>query len=142
MHHEVFHMKTLARQKSRGFILITVLFLITVLASMAVVLSSTTSVQSLTTMYALQQARGFAAAKSGLEYGIQRAAVPAGAGTCTNGGITLPGIDFNVTLSCTVINETEAGAPVNVYTISATATTGTFGNVGYVTRTIRAQVNN
>ena len=135
-------MRTLARQKSRGFILITVLFLIPVLASMAVVLSSTTSVQSLTTMYALQQARGFAAAKSGLEYGIQRATVPPGAGVCTNGGITLPGIDFNVTISCSLTSEMEAGATVNVYAISATATTGTFGNVGYVRRTLRAMVNN
>ncbi len=132
-------MKTMPKQQSRGFILITVLFLITVLTVMAVVMSSTVSVQNYTTLYSLQQARGFAAAKSGLEYGVQRATA---AGACTNGGIILPGIDFTVTLSCvSVPGINEAGNLTTVYQISSTATTGTFGNVGYVTRALRATVN-
>lgn len=106
---------------------------------MAVVMSSTVSVQNYTTLYSLQQARGFAAAKSGLEYGVQRATA---AGACTNGGIILPGIDFTVTLSCvSVPGINEAGNLTTVYQISSTATTGTFGNVGYVTRALRATVN-
>ena len=141
MHHEIYTMNNMPKQQASGFILITVLFLITVLASMAVVLSSTTSVQNFTTLYSLQQARGFAAAKSGLEYAIQRAL---SATECLAGpsAVVLPGIDFNVTTSCTsVAGINEPGNPTTVYQISATATTGTFGNVGYVTRTIRAQVN-
>jgi len=132
-------MKNLAKQQARGFILITVLFLIAVLTVMAVVMSSTTAVQNYTTLYSLQQARGFAAAKSGLEYGVQRATV---AGVCTNSGITLPGINFTVTISCvSVPGINEAGNITTVYQISSTASTGTFGNVGYVTRTLRAMVN-
>lgn len=132
-----------SRQQSRGFILITVLFLIAVLAVMAVVMSSTTSVQNLTTMYSLQQARAFAAARSGLEYGIQRAAVPSGGGVCTNGAIVLPGINFTVTLSCSsVAGINEAGNFSTVYQITSTASTGTFGSVGYVTRTVRSTVSN
>ncbi len=144
MRHEKIHygfssMKAMPKQQARGFILITVLFLITVLAVMAVVMSSTVSVQNLTTTYSLLQARGYAAAKSGLEYGVQRATA---AGVCTNGGITLPGIDYTVTLSCvSVPGINEAGNITTVYQISSTATTGTLGNVGYVTRTLRAMVN-
>jgi MSHA biogenesis protein MshP len=105
---------------------------------MVVVMSSTTSVQNLTTTYSLQQARAYVAASSGLDYGIQRAV---SANACTNGGVTLPGISFTITVSCspTVVN--EAGISSTVYQITSTASTGTFGNVGYVTRTVRATVN-
>ena len=139
MYYEYATMKTLAKQQTRGFILITVLFLIAVIAVMAVVMSSTTAVQNYTTLYSLEQARGFAAAKSGLEYGIDRAVT---AGVCTNSSITLPGINFNVNISCaSVPGINEAGNISTVYTLSSTASTGTFGNVGYVTRTLRAMVN-
>jgi MSHA biogenesis protein MshP len=132
-------MNGMTRKTQRGFILITVLFLIVVLAVMAVVMSTTSSVQNLTTVYSLQQARAFFAARSGLDYGIERAV---NGGACTNSGLTLPGVDFTVTISCVPVpNINEAGNITTVYTITSTATTGTFGNVGYVTRTVRAQVN-
>jgi MSHA biogenesis protein MshP len=131
------------KHQSSGFILVTVLFLITVLAAMAIVLSSTTSVQNLTTMYSLEQARAFAAARSGLEYGIQRAAVPLGGGVCTNSAVALPGINFTVTVSCSsVAGINEAGNLSTVYQITSTASTGTLGVVGYVTRTVRSTVSN
>jgi len=130
-------MNTLPRSQARGFILITVLFLIAVLAVMAVVMSSTSSVQHLTTSYSLQEAQAFAAARSGLDYGIQRAV---SASVCTNGGISLPGINFNVTISCSSTAVNEAGTVSTVYQFSSTASTGSLGNVGYVTRTVRASV--
>lgn len=131
-------MKNCARPQSQGFILVTVLFLISVIAVMAVVMSTTSSVQNFTTVYSLQQARAFFAARSGLEYGIQRAV---GAGVCTNSAITLPGISFNVSISCaSVPGINEAGTITTVYTINSTATTGTLGNVGYVTRSLRVSV--
>lgn len=141
MRHEVYVMRHTDHRQSQGFILVTVLFLIAVLAVMAVVMSTTSSVQNFTTVYSLQQARALYAAKSGLEYGIQRAVIPPGAGVCTNGAITLPGIDFIVTIDCTLKNENEAGNSINVFNISATATTGVLGNVGYVTRTVRTMVS-
>lgn len=130
-------MNNVTQHQSQGFILVTVLFLIAVIAVMAVTMSTTSSVQNFTTVYSLQQARAFFAAKSGLDYGIQRAV---SAGACTNSGITLPGIDFNVTVSCVSVPVNEPGSPATVYTISSTATTGTLGDVGYVTRTVRAIV--
>lgn len=132
-------MKTVDTNKSNGFILVSVLFLIAVVAVMAVVMSTTSSVQNLTTVYSLQQARAFFAAKSGLEYGIDRAV---NAGVCTNAGIALPGVSFNVTVSCTsVAGINEGGTITTVYQLSATATTGTFGGPGYVTRSVRTMVN-
>ena len=132
-------MKTLPAKTTRGFILITVLFLIAVLGVMAIVMSTTTSVQNLTTMYSLEQARGYAAAKSGLEYAIQRAA---DAGECLAGpsAVTLPGSSFSVNTTCTSVVVNESGTNSTVYQISSTATTGAFGNIGYVTRTVRSAV--
>ena len=130
-------MNTLPKSQSRGFILITVLFLIAVLAVIAVVMSTTTSVQHISTSYSLQEARAFAAARSGLDYGIQRAV---SANVCTNGSVSLPGINFNVTISCSSASVNEAGTLSTVYQFSSTASTGSFGNVGYVTRTVRASV--
>lgn len=132
-------MKTIDSNRSKGFILVSVLFLIVVVAVMAVVMSSTSSVQNLTTVYSLQQARAFFAAKSGLEYGIDRAV---NAAVCTNSAITLPGIDFNVSISCSsVTGINEAGNISTVYQLSSTASTGVFGSLGYVTRTVRTMVN-
>lgn len=137
MFREMLDMKTLPRSQAHGFILVTVLFLIAVLTVMVVVMSTTTSVQHLTTSYSLQEAQAFAAARSGLDYGVQRAV---SANVCTNGAISLPGISFNVTISCSSAAVNEAGTVSTVYQFSSTASTGTFGNVGYVTRTVRASV--
>ena len=132
-------MKTIDNSASKGFILVTVLFLIAVVAVIAVVMSTTSSVQNLTTVYSLQQANAYFAARSGLEYGIDRAV---NAAVCTNSAITLPGINFNVNISCTSVGGiNEAGNISTVYSISSTASTGTLGNIGYVTRTVRSQVN-
>lgn len=139
MHHDKYAMKTIDTNRSNGFILVTVLFLIAVVAVMAVVMSTTSSVQNLTTVYSLQQARAYFAAKSGLEYGIDRAV---NAAVCTNSAITLPGISFNVNISCASVGGiNEAGNISTVYTLSSTATAGTLGEIGYVTRTVRTTVN-
>lgn len=132
-------MNTIDTNRSNGFILVTVLFLIAVVAVMAVVMTTTGSVQNLTTLYSLQQARAYFAAKSGLEYGIDRAV---NAAVCTNSAITLPGINFTVNISCASVGGiNEAGNITTVYTISSTASTGTLGDIGYVTRTVRTMVN-
>lgn len=123
----------------RGFMLVTVLFLITVVAVLVATMSTTVGVQHISGVYSLQQARAFAAAISGLEYGAERAV---SAGVCTNGGITLPGINFSVTLSCASTPAIdEAGNITTVYQLSSTASSGTLGDVGFVTRTVRATVN-
>jgi MSHA biogenesis protein MshP len=124
---------------ARGFMLVSVLFLITVVAVAVAVMSTTVGVQHMSSVYSLQQARAFAAAAGGLDYGVQRAT---GSGVCTNGGITLPGIGFNITVSCvSTPGIDEAGNTTTVYQISSTASTGTFGSTGFVTRTLRASVN-
>ena len=125
--------------KHSGFILISILFLVAVLAVIAVVMASTSAVQHFTNVYSVQAARAYFAARSGLEYATDRAA---SAGVCTNGNVTLAGVAFTVNVSCVAtagIN--EAGTTSTVFTISSTATSGTLGNIHFVTRSVRATVN-
>lgn len=124
---------------TRGFILISVLFLVVVLAAIALVMSSTTGVQQFTNVYSIQASRAYFAARSGLEYAIDRAT---SAGACTNGNIALAGINFTINVSCaSTAGIDEAGNLSTVYTITSTASTGTLGNVDFVTRTVRTTIN-
>ena len=127
------------KHKHHGFILISILFLIAVLAVIAVVMSSTSTVQHFTNVYSIQASRGYFAARSGLEYAIDRAA---SAGVCTNGTVVLAGIAFTVNVSCaSTPGINEAGNITTVFIISSTATSGTLGNINFVTRTVRATIN-
>jgi MSHA biogenesis protein MshP len=122
-----------------GFILISILFLVAVLAVIVVVMSSTSAVQHFTNVYSIQASRAYFAARSGLEYAVDRAAT---AGVCTNGNITPAGINFTVNVSCvSVPGINEAGNLSTVFTITSTATSGSLGNVNFVTRTVRATIN-
>jgi MSHA biogenesis protein MshP len=127
------------RKPTEGFILISVLFLIAVLAVIAVVMASTSAVQHFTNVYSVQAARAYFAARSGLEYAIDRAAT---AGVCTNGNVALTGINFTVNVSCAAVaGINEAGTVTTVYTINSTATSGTLGSINFVTRSVRATIN-
>lgn len=128
-----------SNQNHSGFILISILFLVAVLAVIVVVMSSTSTVQHFTNVYSIQASRAYFAARSGLEYAVDRATT---AGVCTNGNIALTGIAFTVNVSCVAtagIN--EAGTITTVFTINSTATSGTLGNINFVTRTVRATIN-
>jgi len=127
------------KHKHHGFILISILFLVAVLAVIAVVMSSTSTVQHFTNVYSIQASRAYFAARSGLEYAIDRAA---SAGVCTNGNVALAGIAFTVNVSCaSTPGINEAGNITTVFTINSTATSGTLGNINFVTRSVRATIN-
>ncbi len=125
--------------KNKGFILVSVLFLVVVLGAIAVVMSSTTGVQQFTNVYSIQAARAYFAARSGLEYAIDRATT---AGACTNGNVALAGINFTVNVSCaSTAGIDEAGNLSTVFIITSTASTGSLGSVNFVTRTVRTTIN-
>ena len=127
------------KHKHHGFILISILFLVAVLAVIAVVMSSTSTVQHFTNVYSIQASRAYFAARSGLEYAIDRAVT---AGACTSGTVVLTGIAFTINVSCAAtVGINEAGNTTTVFTISSTATSGTLGNINFVTRTVRATIN-
>lgn len=109
---------------SAGFALIHAIFLLVVLAFLGVTMVTLSGVQSRTPLFALQGARAYQAARSGIEWGIAK--IPACTGSADNSGYT-------VAVTCT--NPTPG-----VYVIISTATMGSYGSQSFVSRTVQAKV--
>lgn len=114
----------LSYQQPAGFALINAIFLLVVLALLGVVMVTLSGVQSRTPVFALQGARAYHAARSGIEWGIAR--IPACAGSADNSG-------FTVTVTCTPAS--------GIYLISSTATQGSYGSQDFISRTVQAKVS-
>lgn len=134
-------MRRMHRQK--GFSLVTALFLMVVLAALGAYMVSISGTQHFTTLHAMQGAKAYHAARTGIEWGISRA-VAAGACPATTTINTLGGglSGFEVTVSCSSSSYTEKGNTFNIYTLQATGqtTSPAFGTPGYASRRITATI--
>ncbi|NOY13818.1 MAG: pilus assembly protein MshP [Deltaproteobacteria bacterium] len=129
-------MRILQRLKNQaGFTLVQAVFILVVLALLGAAMMRLIGVQSSTSIFALQGARAYQAARSGLEWG----AAQAGSGAACNGTMSIEG--FSVTVSCSSQQFTEGSAPSYlVYRISSMATYGTYGSPDYVQRRLESKV--
>ncbi len=92
-------------------------------------------VQSSTTTFALQGARAYQAARSGLEWG----AAQASAGSNCNDTMAIG--NFSVSVTCNSQSYTEGPiGPYDVYRISATATFSNYGSPDFVSRQAEMKV--
>lgn len=107
----------------RGFSIVTAIFLIVVLAALGVFAVSMFRVQQTTAALDELGARGYQAAQAGIEWGAWQ--ILRGAGTCAaaTGSLALPGSlsGFTATVVCASTTHTEAGNPVTIYRLTATA---------------------
>ena len=127
-------------QRQRGFALVTALFLIVVLAGLGLVAVKLSTVQHQTVSLAIQAARAFQAAQSGIEYGAYRA-LSAGACGATSFNYTEGGLaGITVDVTCTASSHGEGASITNVYALQAFARYGVYGTPDYVSRRIRATV--
>lgn len=118
-----------------GFSLVTALFILLVLAFLGGIMATMSGVQSRSSLWAVQGARVYYAARSGLEWGI---AESLSTGSCTPGNLNIGGIA--VTVACVQQGFEEGDQAYNVYHLTATAEWGVFGNSDYVSRRVRARV--
>lgn len=111
------------KRGQRGFSIITAIFLIVVLAALGAYAVSLFRVQQTTAAYDELGARAYQAAQAGIEWGAWQ--VLRGPGTCAaaSGSLALPGSlsPFTVTVACVSTAHSEAGNPVTIYRLSATA---------------------
>ncbi len=137
-------MKGLTRYHNQaGFTLVQAIFAVVVLSLLALAMMRLIGVQSATSVMAVQQARAYQAARSGLDWGAARASAAVAAGTADdsecNGNFDAD--DFTVTVSCTSQSFTEGTTgPYKIYRLSASAVYGTIGSVDYVKRTAEVKV--
>lgn len=134
---------SVASGDSRGFSLLTTLFLLVVVAGLGGYLVTLASTQHLTSALAVQQSRAYYAALGGLEwvaYQIQQdtASPPA----CPTSPVTFSADGFSITCHCQRSLHTVGGNPqFAMFDVTAEATRGTFGDWDFVRRTISATIS-
>lgn len=136
-------------QRQKGFSLLAAIFLITVLALLVGYLVSTSGSAQQTPIATLQTTKTYHAARAGLEWGIFQAVNNGGVGVTPdpcNSSFTLNSGGFSgeqVVVSCSSTQHRDGtpSAELQVYYITAVATTGTEGTMNYARRELRAVVS-
>lgn len=130
----------IARQRLSGFSLVPALFVLVVLAGLGVVAVRMMAVQQQTAVLAMQSARAYAAARTGIDWSVYQALVNNSCASSTialtEGGLA----GFSVETSCSTTTHAEGPNSVNVYVIDAFARSGSYGTPDYVSRRIRSTV--
>jgi MSHA biogenesis protein MshP len=131
------------RNPQRGFTLVTAIFVIVVLATLIGYMVSLSGTQRATSLLALQGARAYAAARSGIEWGTHEAAsFCGGAPSSVTLNLTEGGLNgFTVTVSCSSSNHREKSVTFTVYHLTALAEFGGYGSADYVSRRLEATVS-
>jgi MSHA biogenesis protein MshP len=126
---------------SRGFTLVSAVFLMVVLVVLGVSLVSLSAVQHTTSAQQVQTARAAYAVRAGIEWAIGRTAsggdCPVGPTSFTPGGMLGT---FTVSVTCTRSDHDVGSTLLEYYTVDVTATSGTYGSPDYVQRRGQAKV--
>jgi MSHA biogenesis protein MshP len=123
-----------AQPPARGFALVPALFLMVVLGLLAVIAVRVGVGQQQTVTMALIEARALAAARAGIEWGAYRA-LNGSCAASTTLGLTEAALNgFSVIVSCASTSYTTGTSSSHAYVIGATATSGNYGQPGYVRR--------
>ncbi|MHB8623945.1 MAG: pilus assembly protein MshP [Sulfuricaulis sp.] len=134
----------------RGFALVMAIFIIVVLALLGIMMVTIGGMQRATATTAAQGTRAYYAARAGIEWATFQSVSQANASpSCASatGTLTLsgPGLNgFTVNVQCTQIpagvQHREYGQLYDVYLLTSTATSSTFGGADFVSRTLNAVV--
>ena len=129
------------RQQS-GFALIPALFLIVVLGALAAVAIRVGTGQQQTVTMSLMQARALSAAQTGIEWGAYRAL----GGSCvasTTLTLTEAALNgFSVIVTCAAVTFWTGAATNTSYVLNSAATSGLYGQPGYVRRVVSGTYSN
>ena len=117
----------------------TAILLLVILAALAGFMMTLSTTHQSAPRQSLLGARVYYAAKAGLDWGIQQAIA---AGSCVaSTPVALAGTGLSgVTATVTCTSTAHTGG--NVYRITSTAVTGTFGSLDYAQRRMEATVSN
>ncbi|MHB8743016.1 MAG: pilus assembly protein MshP [Sulfuricaulis sp.] len=135
--------------QERGFALVMAIFIIVVLSLLGIMMVTIGGMQRATATTAAQGTRAYYAARAGIEWGTFQSVSPAGPNSCvptTTFTLSVPGLNgFTVTVRCNQtpsagVRHREYGQLYDVYLLTSTATSGTFGDADFVSRTLNAVV--
>jgi MSHA biogenesis protein MshP len=130
------------RQMS-GFALIPALFLIVVLGALAVVAIRVGTGQQQAVTMSLQQARALSAAQTGIEWGAWQALKGGSCVATTTLTLTEAALNgFSVIVTCTAVTFATGVPPPISYVLNSAATSGLYGQPGYVRRVVSGTYTN
>jgi MSHA biogenesis protein MshP len=137
-------------RRQSGFALIPALFLIVVLGALAVVAIRFGTGQQQAVTMSLQQARALSAAQTGIEWGAYQAlggncvatatCICAASTTLTLTEAALKG--FSVIVTCAAVTFSTGAATNTSYVLNSAATSGLYGQPGYVRRVVSGTYTN
>lgn len=110
--------------KSRGFTLISAIFVVVVLSAFGMSMLVMSTVQQRGSALDLESARAYQAARAGLEWGLYQVQTPAGPPACfgsTNVALTGELSRFVATVQCTLTNYSDGSQNFSMYTLISNA---------------------
>lgn len=122
----------------QGFAAIAAIFLVVILAAFGAFMVSFSNTQQLNSARDVQGSRAYWAARAGLEWGI--ASLPAGATACWSTTPPASVDGFSLAISCTPSSFTDGAATVYIFQLTAVASFGSVGSVGFVERSVSASL--
>jgi MSHA biogenesis protein MshP len=132
----------MTRPPQHGFALIPALFLIVVLGALALVAIRVGSGQQQTVIMSLQETRALAAAQAGIEWGAYQSENGSCAASTTLNLSEAALSGFTVIVTCTATTFANGATTSISYVLYSTATTGTYGQPGYVHRVVSGTFTN
>jgi MSHA biogenesis protein MshP len=127
-----------------GFALVPALFLIVVLGALAVVAIRVGTGQQQAVTMSLQQARALSAAQTGIEWGAYQALKGGSCVASTTLTLTEAALKgFSVVVTCAAVSFSTLPAPPPIsYVLNSAATSGLYGQPGYVRRVVSGTYTN
>jgi MSHA biogenesis protein MshP len=131
-----------SHQPPRGFALIPALFLIVVLGALGLAAIRVGIGQQQAVTMSLQEARALAAAQAGIEWGAFQA-VSGSCAASTTLNLTEAALNgFAVLVTCSAATFANGAATNSSYVLKSAATTGIYGQPGYVHRVVSGTYSN
>ncbi|HET9112987.1 MAG TPA: agglutinin biogenesis protein MshP [Burkholderiales bacterium] len=125
-----------------GFSIVSAIFLLVVLSAMGAFMLTFSNVQQMSSAADLQGGKAYQAARAGIDWGAYQ--ILQNSGSCANSAsVPLGGnlAGFTLLVSCMHYGPyTEGISTVNLYRITATASSGTPGSTTYVERQLQATI--
>jgi MSHA biogenesis protein MshP len=131
-----------ATHQQQGFLLPAAIFLLVILAALGAYALNVTSLQNAGSTQDVQGARAYQMARAGVEWAANQVLLPGSTAlaNCPASPSNLSIDGFTVSVSCTrYVDYFEQGTDhtITMYDITATASFGTSGTVGYVERQVQ-----
>ena len=125
--------------RQRGFSIVSAIFLLVVLSALGAFMLTFSNVQQMTSAQDLQGTKAYQAARTGIEWGAYKIII-ANSG-CTGFPLNSTVLGFGLLVTCANSGPyTEGSNTINLYQVTATASTGTPGSTTYTERQLQATI--